>query len=36
MIDLYFSERTVNFVSHIMKENVEIKSWNDLKNEFKL
>ena len=30
----FFSEKGVNFVSHIMKENGEIKSWNDLKNEF--
>ena len=32
----YFSEKGVNFGSHIMKKNSEIKSWNDLKNEFKL
>ena len=32
----YFSEKEVNFVSHMMKENGEIKSWNDLKNELKL
>ena len=32
----YFSEKGVNFVAHIMKENGEIKSWNDLENEFKL
>ena len=26
----HFSEKGVNFVSHIMKGNSEIKSWNDL------
>ena len=28
-------EKGVDFVSHIMKENGEIKSWNDLKNKFR-
>ena len=32
----HFSEKEVNFVSHIVKENGKIKSWNDLKNEFKI
>ena len=32
----HFSEKGVNFVSYIMKENGEIKFWNDLKNDFKL
>ena len=32
----HFSEKGVNFISHIMKENGEIKSWDDLKNEFEL
>ena len=32
----HFSEKGVNLVSHIMKENGEIRSWNDLKTEFKL
>ena len=32
----HFSEKGVSFIPHIMKENGEIKSWDDLKNEFKL
>ena len=32
----YFSEKGVNLVSHIIKENGEIKSWDEWKNEFKL
>ena len=32
----HFSEKGVNFVSHIMKKNGDNKSWNDLKKKFKL
>ena len=32
----YSSEKGGDFVSHIMKKNGKIKSWNDWKNEFTL
>ena len=31
----HFSEKGVNFVSHFMKRNGKMNSWNELKNEFK-
>ena len=39
MIDLFFQvlfRKGVNFISHIMKENGEIKLWDNLKNKFEL
>ena len=39
IIDLFvkhISKKEVSFISHIMKQNDEIKSWNRLKNESEL